>query len=411
MREMKGLLLRAVLLALACSWAKNSASQTWVVETIDTSYNTGYYTTIALDSRGRPHITYSHGGVGLRYAHFTGAEWSIEHLNSLTRPGVYPSIALDDNDYPYISCCGGEGWNLQCVHWTGTEWSVDTVESVTWAEFTDIALDSCNYAHHPHIMYLSSRCLKYVFWTGTEWLAHIVDTTYTEYTESPCLALDDSNRPHIAYGNRCLRYGRWTGSCFSIDTIDLAPSSNECITIDSDNYPHISYSGYGPLKYARLTPSGWSIEEVDTIGYTGLYTSIALDGDGLPHISYQHHSDYSLKYARLRVAVEEDPEAGRQERRTRLSVTPNPFTHNTVVEFVVRGSEFVDEKLTSIKIHDAAGRLVKTLVNEEKEPGRHEVTWNATGVHSQDGCATGIYFVRLAVGEDHKETKKMILVK
>jgi flagellar hook assembly protein FlgD len=94
-----------------------------------------------------------------------------------------------------------------------------------------------------------------------------------------------------------------------------------------------------------------------------------------------------------------------------LSAYPNPFTHNTVVEFVVRSSQFVDEELTSIRIHDAAGRLVKTLVNEAKESGRHEVTWNATGVHSQDGCATGIYFARLSVGKDHRETKKLILVR
>jgi hypothetical protein len=169
-----------------------------------------------------------------------------------------------------------------------------------------------------------------------------------------------------------------------------------------------------------------------------LHTSIALDGNGLPHISYQYHSDYSLKYAHLKAAVEEDQEAGHQKRRTRLIVSPNPFTHNTVVEFVVRlplpassarsggqagalprreqaggsqpeadeplAQEFVDEKLTSIEIHDAAGRLVKTLVNEEKKPGRHEVTWNAKGLPA------GIYFAKFKAG-DYKEVKKLILMR
>jgi hypothetical protein len=67
--------------------------------------------------------------------------------------------------------------------------------------------------------------------------------------------------------------------------------------------------------------------------------------------------------------------------------------------------EFVDEELTSIRIHDAAGRLVKTLVNKEKEPGRHEVAWNA------EGLPAGIYFARLSVDSNHRQTRKLILVR
>jgi hypothetical protein len=88
-----------------------------------------------------------------------------------------------------------------------------------------------------------------------------------------------------------------------------------------------------------------------------------------------------------------------------LSVYPNPFAHNTVVEFVVRSSQFVDEELTSIRIHDAAGRLVKTLVNEGKEPGKHSATLDASEL------SAGIYFARLSVGKDHREAKKLILVR
>jgi DNA-binding beta-propeller fold protein YncE len=107
-----------------------------------------------------------------------------------------------------------------------------------------------------------------------------------------------------------------------------------------------------------------------------------------------------------------------QETRARsyveLSICPNPFSRNTVISYRIPVGA---RRIVLLQIHDAAGRLVKTLVNEEKEPGRHEVTWNATGVHSQDGCpsertsATGIYFVGFAIGDDHKETRKLILVR
>jgi hypothetical protein len=58
-------------------------------------------------------------------------------------------------------------------------------------------------------------------------------------------------------------------------------------------------------------------------------------------------------------------------RKVYLSVNPNPFTHNVVVEFGVHSSqpeadeplaqEFVDEKPSTLKIYDLAGRIVRTL--------------------------------------------------
>jgi hypothetical protein len=56
-----------------------------------------------------------------------------------------------------------------------------------------------------------------------------------------------------------------------------------------------------------------------------------------------------------------------------------------------------------LKVYDTAGRLVRELVNEEKEPGRHEATWNA------EGLPAGVYFARFEAG-DHKEVQKLILM-
>jgi flagellar hook assembly protein FlgD len=65
----------------------------------------------------------------------------------------------------------------------------------------------------------------------------------------------------------------------------------------------------------------------------------------------------------------------------------------------------------SLEICDITGRVVETLVNGEKEPGKHEVRWDAKGAHSQDDCATGIYFAKLVVGDCGRETKKLISVR
>jgi hypothetical protein len=264
----------------------------------------GWHPSIALDHDDQPWISGSNAGGVLECGHWTGSEWLIDTVdNSLCTEAT--DIVIDSSGYPHISYVSGD--DIKYAKWTGSDWFtqiVDSTKTIRKANMdrTSIVLDSND---RPHITYCSRtahKAVKYACWTGTDWSVHVVDTAYTE---SPCLALDNNDHPHVAYANGCLRYACWTGSGFSIDTADLTSCTYASIDLDDNDYPHISYCGYGPLKYARLTPSGWSVEEIDTIGYTGLYTSIALDGNGLPHISYQHYNSHSLKYARLTAAVEE----------------------------------------------------------------------------------------------------------
>ena len=57
-----------------------------------------------------------------------------------------------------------------------------------------------------------------------------------------------------------------------------------------------------------------------------------------------------------------------------------------------------------MKIYDALGKEIATLVNEEKPAGNYEVDWNASGLPS------GIYFYKLQAGS-FAETKKMVLLR
>jgi hypothetical protein len=70
------------------------------------------------------------------------------------------------------------------------------------------------------------------------------------------------------------------------------------MVLDSSGNPHISYyddtNNY--LKYARWKGSSWEIQTVE--GGGGSYTSIALDSSGNPHISY-YHGDGNLKYVKV----------------------------------------------------------------------------------------------------------------
>jgi hypothetical protein len=91
---------------------------------------------------------------------------------------------------------------------------------------------------------------------------------------------------------------------------------------------------------------------------------------------------------------------------------PNPFNPETKIKFNIPVAFDLRLDNVSLKIYDALGREIETLVNENLKPGSYEVSWNASAYPS------GVYFYRLVVGDntnnggyDYSESKKMVLVK
>lgn len=92
---------------------------------------------------------------------------------------------------------------------------------------------------------------------------------------------------------------------------------------------------------------------------------------------------------------------------------PNPFNPTTTISYnipllPVPSGGGVKGGLVTLKIYDILGREVAVLVNEQQEPGRYKVEWNAASVHHPIG--SGVYFCRLNAGE-YTFLIKMILVK
>ena len=78
---------------------------------------------------------------------------------------------------------------------------------------------------------------------------------------------------------------------------------------------------------------------------------------------------------------------------------PNPFNPLTVIEYAVPKNCFV-----TIKLYDALGKELKTLLSEEKIPGNYSLRVDGSDL------ASGIYFYTLHA-DNFSSSKKMILVK
>lgn len=83
---------------------------------------------------------------------------------------------------------------------------------------------------------------------------------------------------------------------------------------------------------------------------------------------------------------------------------PNPFNPNTII-----GYQLSIRSHVTLKIYDAIGREIATLVDGIKEAGYHQVSWDATNDKGEQ-VSSGIYFYRLEV-DNTFVTKKAIYLR
>ncbi|MDD2890748.1 MAG: T9SS type A sorting domain-containing protein, partial [bacterium] len=88
-----------------------------------------------------------------------------------------------------------------------------------------------------------------------------------------------------------------------------------------------------------------------------------------------------------------------KNQNAKLEISKNPFVQSTLINY-----QLPTKSKTSLRIYDATGRTVKTLVNEEKEAGTYNLTLNAKDL------SVGVYFVQFKAGT-YQSSQKLILIK
>lgn len=95
---------------------------------------------------------------------------------------------------------------------------------------------------------------------------------------------------------------------------------------------------------------------------------------------------------------------------------PNPFNPSTTISYQIPSNGFV-----SLKIYNALGKEVATLVSKAQHAGNYSVNFEANDPANGTGLASGVYFYQLTIYNNSKEgqltdkyfssTKKLILLR
>lgn len=84
--------------------------------------------------------------------------------------------------------------------------------------------------------------------------------------------------------------------------------------------------------------------------------------------------------------------------------TPNPFNPTTLIGYTLPTREHV-----TVSVYDASGRLVRTLLDETRGAGSHDVQWDGRD-NAGVTVGSGVYFYRITAGK-YSESRKMVMLK
>jgi hypothetical protein len=319
------LIVSILTISSAFSLAGSGQAAEWQIDTVDRS-GSGQFASMQVDTHGNVHVAYVPDiqGHPLKYAfRDTLGKWFDM---TITNVASFSTLALDSKQYPHVSWADhgtGLGARLRHAQWDGAAWKmapIDIQPGAVVAYYTGLALDSKD---HPFLSYYDYADatntfrlrLRSVSWVDDHWEGRTVDAQGGS-GKFNSIAVDSAGHPHIAYANvkaetSGLRYATWDGSAWKTEIIEgqgvSIPVYAVSLVIDKKDIPHITYSlvQTGTIKYATKVAGKWVTQAVDRVREVAYpdRNGIAIDRDGTPYISY-----FDGRLGTLKIA---HPEGGR----------------------------------------------------------------------------------------------------
>ena len=171
-----------------------------------------------------------------------------------------------------------------------------------------------------------------------------------------------------------------------------------CITEVSNS----NDTSWQPIKSYTGSITGWTSEAFDITDYVSDLSQIKirfrLSSDYLTNDDGWYVDDVKISSYNLDpVGISSNNEIANSYSLSQNY--PNPFNPSTMIRYEIPVSNFV-----TLKIFDALGKEVASLVNEKQNAGSYTVDFNGSNLSS------GIYFYRINSGE-FIQTKSMMLLK
>ena len=277
------------------------------------------FCSLALDSKQRPHISYSDVGAAkgtkVRYVYWDGSAWKERPI--LVRSdviGYYTSIVLDPNDYPTITYYeyegpgGGAALRLHAVSWNGMYWEGRTIDATRGSGKFNFLISGPQ--GRLQVAYADvdamNASLRYGYWNGQSWVTEILEGIQTPfYAQAVAAAVDTTGAPHIVYTDtlhKLVKYATRRGDKWELQVVDTilkeAYPDRNGIALDAEGRPYVSYydAGAGRLKLAYREGSKWISETVDE-NNAGFCSSLQIF-DGTIWVTYADEGFGTLKFAR-----------------------------------------------------------------------------------------------------------------
>jgi len=291
--------------AFAQSWS-------WTFEKIDSGAK---FTSLAVDSRGSVHVSYTDNAshvVKYAFRSVESSRWFTLVLdknlgNATTR------LALDSQGYPHI--CYPDLTNLKYAYWNGKRWITQEISPGGAKEFTcslAISYDGIPYVSWYQVRTANGSSYDHIRTAVLQdgaWLARTLDFD-GEAGKWNSTVVDSQGRAFVSYSvfsTGELKVAQFNGKEWQVSLIDsLGRDSSKgvrgmgnCLSVDAHGKLHVSYFSIKGLRYAEQQGDRWLVQKVDDVsplgGWAGYLSSLGIDHAGRPHISYDDGS--ALKHA------------------------------------------------------------------------------------------------------------------
>mgnify|MGYP005847670249 CR=1 FL=1 len=287
----------------------------------------------------------AHWGFGINKSTDNGATWT-EINNGLTSR-VVNSIVMDSDRKLYAGSFGG-GVSVSSdfgATWTKSGLDYDFVWAVDVTSTGDVYA-----ATYGKGVYMSAD-------NGTTW-SEMNNGLFAPYVYSVAVN-----------GNDDVFVSTWTGGVFKLENSSSSNGGNSPASVLA--WESVGMSGYGI--------SALMVDKKNNVIYAGGQNgAVFMLKDGITGVSNEEviPTEYSLSQN-----------------------YPNPFNPSTTIEFGIK-----DNGNYSLKLYNIIGQEVRTLINENMNPGMYKVNLDASDL------ASGVYLYRLT-GDKVNITKKMVLMK